>query len=135
MNKKNVTLAFATALLFANGILASEPTHDIGELDINTIVYIEEEEVIELGFDTADYLPEGFNPYEVYFNIESVEFVEQESKIKIRRHKKRLPKNFDPYAYPTDASSFNYIDEDDTIELDFDSTKHLPEGFDPYIKS
>jgi len=74
MNKKNVTVALALGLVFATGVSATEPANL--ELDINTIKYIEEEEVIDLGFDTADYLPEGFNPYEVYFDLNSVQFIE-----------------------------------------------------------
>lgn len=33
------------------------------ELDLDEIVYIEEEPEIELGFDTAEYLPMNFDPY------------------------------------------------------------------------
>lgn len=134
MNKKNVTLSLIMGILFANGVFANESKDIDGELDINTIVYIEEEEVIDLGFDTADYLPEGFDPYEVYFDLNSVILVEEEIEIDFDS-KANLPANFDAYAYPTDISGFNYIDEDDTIVIDFDTSKHLPEGFDPYIKA
>ncbi len=138
MNKKKFTLALVWGLLYATTICASTPSDDTGELDINTIIYIEEEEVIDLGFDTADYLPEDFDPYEVYFDVDSVIYVEVEdimSRRKQRRLAKRLPEGFDAYANPTSAESFNYIDSDDTIELNFDTTKHLPEGFDAYIRS
>ena len=134
MNKKKFTTALAMGLLFANGVVAGVPSDDKGELDINTIVYIEEEEVIDLGFDTADYLPEDFDPYKVYFDLHSVTVVEAEIEIDFNS-KTNLPADFDAYAYPTDSTSFNYIDADDTIILDFDSTTDLPEGFNPYIKS
>ena len=134
MNNKNFKLAIAMGLLFANGILASEPKDDKGELDINTIVYIEEEEVIDLGFDTADYLPEGFDPYKVYFDLDSVVVVEEEIKIDFDSTK-NLPADFDAYSYPTDVSGFDYIDAEDTIELDFDTAQYLPEGFDAYSRS
>ncbi len=131
MNKKNLILAFAMGLLFAKGVMASEPAE--GELDINTIVYIEEEEVIELGFDTADYLPEGFDPYEVFFDLNTVVIIEDELTIDFDS-KENLPANFDAYALPTTIEGFNYINTDDTILLDFDSKQNLPKGFDVYCK-
>lgn len=133
MNKKNFTTALAMGLLFAKGVVAGVPSDDKGELDINTIEYIEDEEVIDLGFDTADYLPDGFDPYKIYFDLNSVIVVEAEIEIDVNS-KINLPADFDAYAYPTDSNSFNYIDADDTIILDFDSSKNLPEGFNPYIK-
>ena len=133
MNKKNFTTVLAMGLLFAKGAMASVPTDEKGELDINTIVYIEEEEVIDLGFDTADYLPEGFDPYKVYFDLNSVTIIEEEIAIDFDS-KANLPATFDAFAYPTDTESFNYIDADDTIKLDFDSANNLPEGFNAYIK-
>jgi len=133
MNKKNVILVLAIGVLFSKGIQAGEPKDKKGELDLSTIVYIEDEEVIDLGFDTADYLPEGFDPYKVYFDLNSVTLVEEEIKLDFDS-KANLPADFDAYAYPTDIKGFNYIDANDTIELDFDSTKHLPEGFDVYKK-
>lgn len=133
MNKKNMTVALAMGLLFAKGVFAGVPTDEKGELDLSTIVYIEEEEVIDLGFDTADYLPEDFDPYKVYFDLNSVTVIAAEIEIDFDS-KANLPTDFDAYAYPTDCESFNYIDADDTLVLNFDSTNNLPEGFDPYIK-
>ncbi|QCW98872.1 hypothetical protein FGM00_01575 [Aggregatimonas sangjinii] len=133
MNKKNMTVALTIGLLCVKGVFAGVPTDEKGELDLSTIVYIEEEEVIDLGFDTADYLPEDFDPYKVYFDLNSVTVIAAEIEIDFDS-KENLPANFDAYAYPTDCESFNYIDANDTLVLDFDSTNHLPEGFDPYIK-
>ncbi|MDB4293058.1 hypothetical protein N9954_06570 [Maribacter sp.] len=133
MNKKNVTTVLAMGLLFVKGVMAGVPADEKGELDINTISYIEEEEVIDLGFDTADYLPADFDPYKVYFDLNSITIIEDEIQINFDS-KKNLPADFDVDAYPTDSESFNYIDADDTISLDFDSSKNLPDGFNPYIR-
>lgn len=40
-----------------------------------------EEDVVDLGFDTAAYLPEGFDPHEFYFDLDSVEYIEEEEEL------------------------------------------------------
>tara|TARA_R110002167_G_scaffold23281_4_gene82724 strand:+ start:7025 stop:7405 length:381 start_codon:yes stop_codon:yes gene_type:complete len=117
----------------ANGLFATDPNLDNKELDLDTVVYIEEELHPVLGFNTSDFLPEGFDPYEVYFNVNGIDYIESEPNIKVRT-KRYLPENFDAYAFPKDAASFNYIDENDDISLNFDTKANLPEGFDPYIR-
>lgn len=137
MNKKNIVLAFTMGLSFANGVFAIDPKAEKEEFDINSVVYIEEETKIELGFDTADYLPENFDPYKAYVDLNSVAFVEGEftiSKRMQRKLAKRLPAGFDAYAYPTAIRSIDYIDENDTVVFDFDAEQYLPEGFNAYSK-
>ena len=109
MNKKSFIFTIATGLLLANGVFASKLPTEKDEWVINSITYIEDDTDFELGFDTADYLPEGFDPYEIYVNLDVVVFIEDEvADVKIKR---RLPANFDAYAYPTDVAAFNYIDQ------------------------
>ena len=48
------------------------------DIKVSEIVFIEEEPSIELGFDTAEYLPEGFDPYSVYFDVNAIEFIDEE---------------------------------------------------------
>ncbi|SDF13882.1 hypothetical protein SAMN05421636_11312 [Pricia antarctica] len=131
MNKKSFILTIATGILVANGVFASNLTTERDDRLINSITYIEDDSDFELGFDTADYLPEGFDPYEIYVNLDAVIFIEDEvaDDVKTKRH---LPANFDAYAYPTDVAAFNYIDQNDAFELDFDTQAYLPEGFDAY---
>jgi hypothetical protein len=45
-----------------------------------------------------------------------------------------LPKGFDPYTDVIAITSVNYM-EDEEIELGFDTSKYLPENFDPYSGS
>lgn len=49
--------------------------------EVNHITYIEQEEEVQLGFDTALYLPNGYNP-NVYFEqtevIEDISYIESE---------------------------------------------------------
>lgn len=103
------------------------------DLDLNEIVYIEEEPQIELGFDTADYLPEGFDPYKLYVDLNAVEYVEEQEEINLGFNvADYLPANFDPYADPLDIAGINYMEEEEEIELGFDTAAYLPANFDPY---
>ena len=133
MNKKNFKAALAFGILAANSIFAVAVKTEKQEFDINTVVFIEEEPKIELGFNTADWLPENFDPYKAYFDLNTIIYIEAEFVPK-KKLARRLPKDFDPFSYPTNVMSIDYIDLNDEIELDFDSKEHLPEGFDPYIR-
>ncbi|MGB7395960.1 MAG: hypothetical protein WA913_16360 [Pricia sp.] len=133
MKNKNLILSIAMGLLLANGALAADPKTERDERVINSVTYIEDDADFELGFDTADYLPEDFDPHSIYVDLDAVVFMEEEVMDGFVS-KKHLPSGFNAYAYPTDVESMNYIDETDRVEVDFDVQKHLPEGFDPYIK-
>ncbi len=132
MRNKNLKFSAILGMALVNGLFAANPSEGDEGLDLNTVVYIEEEIPFELGFDTSDYLPVGFNPHEVYFDLQSIPYIEEEPIIRVRS-KKHLPKGFDAYAFPKNVKGFNYIDENDNFQIDFDTQKHLPNGFDPYI--
>ncbi len=132
MNKKNFTLSIAMGVALVSGAFANSPAKDLEVFDINTVEYIEEEAELDLGFDVADYLPEGFNPYKMYVDLNAISFVEEE--IEISDLSQYLPEGFDAYAYPTDVQSINYIDTTDSFSVDFDTKKHLPKGFNAYLK-
>ena len=134
MNKLTFKVSMLLGLIFANGVFAADPKTEKVELIISSVTYIEDHVDFELGFNTADYLPEDFDPYAVYVDLESIVFIEDDTAINLNS-KKHLPKEFNAYAYPTRVEGFNYIDEKDEIVLDFDAKKYLPEGFDPYIRN
>ncbi|MEM9363858.1 MAG: hypothetical protein AAGA43_14555 [Bacteroidota bacterium] len=99
--------------------------------DVNEIEYIEDEE-IELGFDTKDYLPDDFDPYTSYFDLNSVKFVEQEDEASLGFDAaKFLPTGFDPYTETIGVQAINFIKDED-VQLGFDTTTYLPEGFSPF---
>lgn len=105
------------------------------ELDLDEVIYIEEEIPVELGFDTEDYLPEDFNPYEQYVDLNSVEFIEEEEDSWDLGFDASvyLPEDFNPYAIPSDAMNIDYIEEgEDDFDLGFDTAEYLPEGFNPH---
>ena len=133
MNKKKLALSMALGAFIIKGAIAGDGKKEVGELDLNSIKYIEEEQIIELGFDTADYLPEGFDPYAFYFDLDWIEYSEESEleEIQVANH---LPKGFDAYTIVIGIEAVNYIDPSDEIELDFDPEKLLPEDFDRYEK-
>lgn len=131
MNKKKLILSIALGAFLIQGAFASEINKEVEDFDLDSIEYIEEEEVIELGFDTADYLPEGFDAYAFYFDLDSVEFIE-ESDWEDIQVKNRLPKGFDAYSGPKGIEGINYIDPNKEIVLDFNTKEYLPKGFDAF---
>ncbi len=104
-----------------------------GELNLNKVTFIEEiDEEVELGFDTSEYLPKGFNPYEVYFDLNSVEYVEVDTEIDLGFDTTGyLPEGFDPYIGSLEVNSINFVEEE-VIDLGFDTENYLPEDFNPY---
>ncbi|MBU2975605.1 hypothetical protein [Zobellia sp. B3R18] len=134
MNKKSLKISMLLGLIFANGVFAADPLTEKDETVIHSINYIDEDTYFDLGFDTADYLPEDFDANDIYVNLDAISFIEAESEVNINTEK-YLPQSFDAYAFPENVEGFNYIDENDEIALDFDTKKHLPSGFDPYIRN
>ncbi len=76
--RKYLVIAFIGALflplLSAKAKNAPEET-----FDVKSIVFIEQEQETNLGFDTAAYLPEGFNAYEGNVNPKTLNFIEEDS--------------------------------------------------------
>lgn len=101
------------------------------QLDLSKIVYLEAEEELELGFETADYLPKDFDPNEVYVDLNQVTYIElDEDSLSDYDIASYLPKDFNPYANPSDIRAVSYIEEE--AVMNFDTAPYLPEGFDPY---
>ena len=103
-------------------------------LDLDNIVFLETDSPFELGFDTADYLPEHFNPYEVYVYLGSITYIQGDDEIDLGFDTAYwLPSGFDPYAAPTDIDGFSYMeDETSLIFPELDTKAYLPKNFDPY---
>lgn len=133
MNKKTIILGITAGMFFVNGMFAMDPTTEKDKFDINSITYIEDEIEIDLGFDTADYLPEDFDAHQVYFDLNGVDYIEEDLAIEWDT-KEYLPKEFNAYAYPTDVQSINFIDGSDTFALGFDTQKYLPLKFNAFTK-
>ncbi len=62
MKKLKIIISSFLIVASINGINAQNPNGDNNHFDINSIVYIEDED-FDLGFNTSEYLPEDFDPY------------------------------------------------------------------------
>ena len=133
VNVIEVHTSEAATPITAPKLISRNLTNAPKALDLNEIVFIEEEEeIIDLGFDTRDYLPEGFNANEVYVNLDNVNFIEEDEFDLGFDTTEYLPENFDAYAAPEGIEGINYMEEEEVIDLGFDTAAYLPEGFDPY---
>lgn len=131
---KNLKTIVSSFLIVAtiNGINAQNPNGDEKHFDISSIEYIEEED-FDLGFNTSEYLPEDFDPYQYYFDLNSISYVE-DVYVYID-FEKNLPRHFDVFANPSDFRNVSYIDPMDEIHLEIDTVEHLPADFNPYSRT
>ncbi|MCM4151481.1 hypothetical protein DHD05_07760 [Arenibacter sp. N53] len=119
---------------FAEGLLMDE---EVRNLSLDQITLIDEEEEINLGFDTANYLPFGFDAYagmELDLNSIIVEELDEEIVLDFDPAK-YLPLGFNAY----DGMELNLNDIvleelEEEINLGFEVRNYLPKGFDPYAK-
>lgn len=127
-NLKTIVSAFLVAVAI-NGVNAQNPDCGENQFDLSSIEYIEEEN-FDLGFNTSEYLPEDFDPYTYYFNMDSISYVEDI--YVLIDSEKNLPKDFDVYGNPSDFRDVSYIDPNDEIQLEIETEEYLPADFDPY---
>ncbi len=107
------------------------------ELAIDEITYIEPTEDVELDFDTAQYLPEGFNAYKgMDTDVSDIVFIEKDEEINLGFNTaKYLPIGFDAYqGMEIDLDEVIYIEEEEEVELDFNVEAYLPTGFNANSK-
>lgn len=109
---------------------------NIKAINLDDIRFIEEEDTVDLGFDTAEYLPDGFDPYEVYIDLDAIDYIEEEDGEELGFETAAwLPEGFNPYAAPADFASISYLEPEGDLLPGFDTKSWLPEGFDPYAAS
>ena len=132
---KNLKTIVSSLLIVVsiNGLNAQNPNGGNDKFDINSIVYIEEEMDYDLGFKTSDYLPEDFDPYNHYLDLNSISYLE-DVYVYID-FEKNLPKDFNVYANPKDFRNVSYIDPTDEAQLELDTEEYLPAGFNPYSRT
>ena len=99
---------------------------------MDDIVFLEAEGEIDLGFDTSEYLPEGFDPHKIHVDLNAFAYQESEQIVVLGFDTKVfLPENFNPYTDVVGLSGINYMEEEE-ISLGFDTADYLPQGFSPY---
>ncbi|WP_350293823.1 hypothetical protein [uncultured Croceitalea sp.] len=94
--KKYISTAFLAVLLLPL-LSAKSTSSNVEGFDVSTIKFIEEEQQIELGFDTNDYLPEGFNPYKEEVPVSGINFMEEENTDLGFDTSEFLPEDFNAY--------------------------------------
>ncbi|MEO0572978.1 MAG: hypothetical protein AAF039_14820 [Bacteroidota bacterium] len=94
--QKYLVLAFVAAL-FLPMLSAKSVEETTNELNLNSVNYIEIEDKTLLDFDTSEYLPEDFDPYQGKFSIRSLNYMEEDNIDLGFDTKEYLPKNFDAY--------------------------------------
>ena len=132
MNKLKTIISSFVIAATINGINAQNPNGDENHFDFSSIEYIEEED-FDLGFNTSEYLPEDFDPYKYYFDLNSISYVE-DVYVYID-NEKNLPRNFDVFANPSDFRNVSYIDPMDEIQLKLETEEYLPSDFNPYVRT
>jgi len=93
-------------------------------INIEDIDVYEIEEDVEFDFNTSDYLPAGFAPYE---GMGTVKELEKEEAISIEAMIVNVVQ--DDSIYIEDIDVYEIEEE---VELDFNTSDYLPKGFNPY---
>ena len=83
-----------------------------------------------LGFDTSEYLPEDFDPYNAPVDIHSIDFIEEDEIELGFDSSDYLPEGFNPYEVYFNIHNVEFVEE--AFELGFDHKKYIMENFDPY---
>ncbi len=119
---------------FAEGLLMDE---EVRNLSLDQINLIENEEEINLGFNTATYLPIGFDAYAgMELDLDSIIVEELEEEVVLDFDPaKYLPIGFNAY----DGMELNLNDivveeMEEEINLGFEVMNYLPKGFNPFSK-
>lgn len=110
---------------------------ECNKFNIKDIDLIEIEEELELDFDTAQYLPEGFNPYKGMFATnEDLGLIEVEEEIELGFNTAAyLPEGFNPYKGMIFAiDDIVVVEEEEEFILDFNTQKYLPNSFNALAK-
>lgn len=100
-------LAILLPAIFYNSY-AYNCTEGLSRDELNRIAFIEQTETLELGFKTADYLPENFNPYANPRNIMDISYIEEEQDLELDFDPRLyLPEGFDPYKKNSSSEGLN----------------------------
>ena len=110
---------------------------DCDSLRVKDITFIEEEEEIDLGLDTALYLPEGFDAYVGMETVlDDIDFIEKGEEINIGFNTlKYLPNGFNAYdGMVFKMDDITFIEEQEEINLGLDFQNYLPKNFNAFSK-
>lgn len=95
--RKYIAVTFIAALFLPLLSAKAEKTTE-ENFNITSVMFIEQEAEVKLDFDTSQYLPEGFNPYQDNFSVKSLNFIEDDVIDLEFETSDYLPENFNPYS-------------------------------------
>ena len=119
---KNLIL---TISLFASLSFFAQP-----QWNDNTVNVSDTEDEYPFDFNTKDYLPLGFDPYEGMIIDESNLLIEEPVVFDFDTNA-YLPEGFDPYE---GMFKYKMVWNEEQVKFNFDTKKYLPKKFDPYKK-
>lgn len=97
MKYKNYLSVLFLGVMLLPAFGSNKAVKPAGELDLKTVKFIELNQNFELGFDTEDYLPKGFDSYTDSIPVESINYIEIEDFDLGFETSDYLPKDFNPY--------------------------------------
>ncbi len=115
MIKMKLSVSLTVCLAVSGMLQANEISCSTEGPDLNSIEYIEEEDVIDLGFDTSDYLPENFDPHTFYMDLHTIIYVKED--VLDFDSAVNLPADFNPYAYPANFRNVSYMEPSEDFML------------------
>ena len=99
MKPRNLVVTALVGTMMVSLANAKEASRSLEDLDIDKVEFIEEDQSFELGFDTAMYLPENFDPYSDAFSVSSINYIDECDDIELGFETMEfLPMDFDPYT-------------------------------------
>ena len=104
------------------------------ELDWSTIELFEIEEEVNLGFNSEDYLPEGFNPLKGLHDLDwsTIELFEIEEEVNLGFNSEDyLPEGFNPLKGLNDLdwNTIELFEIEEEVDLGFNTKDYLPAHF------
>lgn len=117
-----------TEVVVDNSITSEEEVLSIFDVDSNISSIVENE--IELGFDTSEYLPSGFDPYATPTDIHSINFIEIEDEDLGFDTEPYLPEGFNPHKAYFNIHDIEIVEKEE--DLDVNTAAYLDDSFDPY---
>ena len=104
---------------------------------LDEVVFVENDEPVELGFDVNEYLPADFNPYQPAneeLDLNSITFIEGDDFEGLGFDTAAyLPLGFDAYAGMEPRwEEIEFIEEEEPVVLGFDTRDYLPANFNAY---
>ena len=116
---------------------AYECDPNVANLKVEDISVIQVEEEIDLGFNTAQYLPVGFNPYKgIKLNLDDIVILEEEQEIQLGFDTAQyLPADFNACeGMETKNCYIDFLKEEEKIMLEFNEEDYLPENSNSQAK-